>query len=97
VGALHGVDGHFDLVPPPTSTRSGIFVLAAVKALIMAAEGRGSPMHAHIGMLRALNRQHVRSWRATVERKTHRRDSTRIGRTGRGFGNWSTQRNPAHG
>jgi hypothetical protein len=23
VGALHGVDGHFDLVPPPTPTRSG--------------------------------------------------------------------------
>ena len=23
MGALHGVDGHFDLVPPPTPTRSG--------------------------------------------------------------------------
>jgi hypothetical protein len=26
VGALHGVDGHFDLVPPPTSTGSGCLV-----------------------------------------------------------------------
>ena len=28
----------------------------AIEALIMAAEDRGSLMHAHIGMLRALNR-----------------------------------------
>ena len=26
VGALHGVDGHFDLVPPPTPTGSGCLV-----------------------------------------------------------------------
>ncbi len=33
---------------------------AAIEALMMAAEGRGPLMHAHIGMLRALNRHVVR-------------------------------------
>jgi hypothetical protein len=42
---------------------------AATEALIMAAEGRGPLMHARIGVMRALNRHHVREF--NTDRKPH--------------------------
>ena len=41
VGALHGVDGHFDLVPPPTPTGSGCLVSLRIEAF--AAQSLCSP------------------------------------------------------
>jgi hypothetical protein len=49
---------------------------AAIEALIMAAEDRGPLMHAHIGMLRALNRHVERGFNPS------RKDRSSLGKGG---------------
>jgi len=44
--------------------------LAAIEALIMAAEGRGPLLHARVGMLRAMNHGRERVFR-TDRKETH--------------------------